>query len=652
MRAVRWCTAGGGLILVAALGAWAPAASASSAWLDRVDLSAPRARAHGPDVAMNAAGDAIVVWARAGIVQAIARPAGGPLAPRVDLTRAGEAATGTQVAIDDAGNAVVVWEGPRGVEATVRSASGSFSEPVNLAADQSRPRVAMDRAGGTVVVWTGSDSVQAAVRPAGGSFSAPIKLSSGDPTDASPEVAIDEAGDAIVVWDSNLNGRSVVQAAVRPAGRSFSAPVWLSAMDEQARGSEVAMGPAGDAVAVWRRYTANGSSVRAAVRPAGGSFSTPVDVAPSGSSPHAAVDRAGNAAVVWTSYSGPDSSGAWAAFRPAGGSFSTPVPLANPGEPSDWPRVAMDQGGNTIAVWQGSSGARAAVRPAGGSFSAAVHLSADQQGYSGPIDSPQVAMDAAGNGMAVWAGAEGSARIVQAAGHDGARPQLHGIVVPPTGVVGRPVSFAVSPLDVWSPITTSWAFGDGASTSDTAPTHTYAAPGTYTVGVSATDALANSTSATRAITITPAPASLFPSGVHEPRGPVISGLRLRPTAFRAARSGASAKAASARTGTRISYALDTQARVRFTVQRATSGRRVGKRCRKTTRANHARKPCTRFTSVPGSFTRARNAGRDRFTFSGRLGGRALRPGRHRLVVTPIAGTRTGVTKRAPFRILR
>lgn len=203
------------------------------------------------------------------------------------------------------------------------------------------------------------------------------------------------------------------------------------------------MGPAGDAVAVWQRNTADGSSVRAAVRPAGGSFSTPVDVAPSGSSPHAAVDRAGNAAIVWNSYGDPDS-GAWAALRPAGGSFSTPVPLAAPGEYVDWPQVAMDQAGNTIAVWQGSS-IVAAVRPAGGSFSAAVQLSAGQR-YVG---SPQVAMDAAGNGMVVWADAEdGSGRIVRAAEYDGASPQLHGIAVPPTSVVGRPVSFVVSPLDV------------------------------------------------------------------------------------------------------------------------------------------------------------------------------------------------------------
>ena len=40
------------------------------------------------------------------------------------------------------------------------------------------------------------------------------------------------------------------------------------------------------------------------------------------------MDRAGNAAIDWNSYGDPDSS-AWAALRPAGGSFSTPVPLAS-----------------------------------------------------------------------------------------------------------------------------------------------------------------------------------------------------------------------------------------------------------------------------------------------------------------------------------
>jgi hypothetical protein len=133
---------------------------------------------------------------------------------------------------------------------------------------------------------------------------------------------------------------------------------------------------------------------------------------------------------------------------------------------------------------------------------------------------------------------------------------------------------------------------------------------------------------------------------------VLSGLRISPTAFRAARSGPSARAAARRRGAIVSFRLDRAASVRFRVERALKGRRVGRRCVKPERSNRRRRGCTRYRRLRGSFTRAGAAGRNRFRFTGRFGGRTLRPGRYRLVATPRAGTRSGKPKRAHFRIKR
>jgi hypothetical protein len=54
----------------------------------------------------------------------------------------------------------------------------------------------------------------------------------------------------------------------------------------------------------------------------------------------------------------------------------------------------------------------------------------------------------------------------------------------------------------------------------------------------------------------------------------------------------------------------------------------------------------------GGFTRSRPAGPDRFTFSGRLAGRALAAGSYRLLATPPADGRSGAPARAPLRIVR
>lgn len=132
----------------------------------------------------------------------------------------------------------------------------------------------------------------------------------------------------------------------------------------------------------------------------------------------------------------------------------------------------------------------------------------------------------------------------------------------------------------------------------------------------------------------------------------VTALRVSPSAFRAARTGASVRPVAGRPGTRVSYRLNIAASVRFAVERRSAGRRVGGRCVATSRVNRRRAPCIRYVRMPGSFTRNRPAGQDRFTFSGRLASRSLLPARYRLLATPRAKGRTGATRRASFRIAR
>jgi hypothetical protein len=139
-----------------------------------------------------------------------------------------------------------------------------------------------------------------------------------------------------------------------------------------------------------------------------------------------------------------------------------------------------------------------------------------------------------------------------------------------------------------------------------------------------------------------------PPDTTRPQG---SALRLAPVAFRPlTRGGPVARVAR---GTLVTFRLSEAARVRFTVARARPGRRVGRRCVAPRRSNARRPRCTRYVSVRGSFTVAGVAGANRFRFSGRLAGRALRPGRHRLTGTPTdaAGNR-GRPFSAGFTILR
>ena len=107
-----------------------------------------------------------------------------------------------------------------------------------------------------------------------------------------------------------------------------------------------------------------------------------------------------------------------------------------------------------------------------------------------------------------------------------------------------------------------------------------------------------------------------------------------------------------RRGTTFRYSLSEAARVLFTIQRARPGRRVGGRCRKPTRANRTRPRCTRYVRI-GRFAQLAGTGTIRKRFSGRIGRRTLRPGRHRavLVATDAAGNRS-TPRRLRFRIVR
>jgi DNA-binding beta-propeller fold protein YncE len=131
--------------------------------------------------------------------------------------------------------------------------------------------------------------------------------------------------------------------------------------------------------------------------------------------------------------------------------------------------------------------------------------------------------------------------------------------------------------------------------------------------------------------------------------PRLSALKLLPRRFKAARKGATISAAPP--GAKVTYKLSENAKVRFRIERALPGRRVGKRCQKPRRSNRHHKRCTRFSTLRGSFARQSKAGRNSFHFSGRLRGRKLAPGRYRLraVATDAAGNASR-PRRTGFRV--
>jgi hypothetical protein len=132
----------------------------------------------------------------------------------------------------------------------------------------------------------------------------------------------------------------------------------------------------------------------------------------------------------------------------------------------------------------------------------------------------------------------------------------------------------------------------------------------------------------------------------------VTSLRLSPRSFAAAARGGTVGKVTRRKGTNVLYTVSDSAHVRFTLKQARVGRRVSGECRKRTANNRRARRCTRYVQLRGSIDLEAVQGENRFKFTGRWGGKRLRPGRYKLIATAIdANGIAGKPKVARFRIV-
>jgi len=113
--------------------------------------------------------------------------------------------------------------------------------------------------------------------------------------------------------------------------------------------------------------------------------------------------------------------------------------------------------------------------------------------------------------------------------------------------------------------------------------------------------------------------------------------------------------AAVKAGTTFRYSLSEESTVRITIERALPGRRARKRsgpCRAPTRSRAKNRKCTRYKRSGTLIRKGEGPGRDSTAFSGRIGRKALKPGRYRatLRATDAAGNRS-TAKRLRFTVV-
>ena len=320
----------------------------------------------------------------------------------VAVNQAGAMAAGGTFTATDGTMHVQVCTSPDGKTWQATDLGPGGSEPHG----GQHPAVAVSPDGHVVAVWGSAVGcpaacdyiVQAAVRPPGGAWGAPVTLT----TDlyfggGGIVLGMDGAGNAIAAWVGNYADAS--HYAVLPAGGKWGPVQPLSNGNVQgaAHGLGLAVSPDGKVVVAFAN---KGDAVWAASGTVLGGLSTPVFVAAGDyrntSAPKVAVDDAGQASLVWSLTGRTE-----AATRSPGGTWSAPAVLAS--QSSSSVATTIDGAGNAISVF----GSSYSWHPAGGSWGPASPLPTGSSGGLVAADPAGtfVYADSGGNAFTFVAGA-------------------------------------------------------------------------------------------------------------------------------------------------------------------------------------------------------------------------------------------------------
>jgi len=415
--------------------------SADGAWGTAELLDTDNAGdAFAPQVAFDPSGNAIAVWHQSdGAGNRIWTNryiigSGWGTASMIDTENTG--AKNPQVDVNASGNAFAVWEQYDGSHwniwanryvAESRGVAGSWGTATQIESnvgDANFPQVTIDRYGHAIAVWQQHDGSRYNIWASryfnwgGGWGTAEIIEYSNAGSALHPQVAIDASGNAFVVWKQQDGSSQNVWSnrffdTFNGWGGGWGTAMLLETSDGVADMPQVAVNASGNAIAVWsqsgsiwaRRYT-DGLGWRDATLIEVGSVNV--------ISPQVAINASGNAIAVWQQHYG-SRSDIWAkhyspGYLGIGGSWDTAVLIDNSEGPA-WgsPQVAIDASGNAIAVWgQANAMGYDGVQNiwsnryvAGSGWGTAELIETDDTGYDGASD-PQVAIDFRGNATAVW----------------------------------------------------------------------------------------------------------------------------------------------------------------------------------------------------------------------------------------------------------
>lgn len=614
------------------------------------------------------------------------RPPGGSLGEVQAL--GGATSSSLTVAAGGDGRFVAAWVESGDVRvATLLPGTTSFGSPTTVAPEAETAQeveLAVDASGNATALWwtvdpTGGGAsasrLRATVIPADGSppssqlldeTSAPAGISLGY---LHPAIALNSNGAGVAGWvqtllDTGTGTRAAyLRDALRRAGETFGAPQLrdqAAAADPPNNASEylnappsVAINDAGDVGVAWVKGKNNQGPE---LKYVGGTLETlgpdeqPV---PSGTvfgAPQIVLDQDGRTTLALLGL--PDNKTPIrpiVVFRPRGGPFGGLEPLLDRPDNNAYVVLVASRAGNELLVYTSAAASfdvRAVAAERGASFgpphTIVSDLSASAQASAG--------LGPSGDGVVLWR--PNDRQTVTAVGYDHSPPVLRDLTIPSSLTAGSSALFSVQPFDIWGPVTSSWAFGDGGSADGASVSHTFDSAGDRTVSVTATDGVGNASTASGPVSVSalPVPAGPTPPAPDTTK-PAISSFAATPSTFAVGPKSTPLVARVARRTT-FRFQLSEPGSVTIAIARQLRGKRSGKRCVPPSKKLAKKKSCKRYKTV-GTLKRTGVGGANKVAFTGRLGKKALALGRYRasIVATDPAGNKS-VAKTASFKIVK
>ena len=325
------------------------------------------------------------------------------------------------------GDAIAVWLQDDGAHSQIRYsrytvATGTWSAADTIAVGDSpanSPQVAVDSDGNILAVWTMMNSAHTDVMAryynvSASSWGGIQILDTNNYTPQAPQVAFESHGNAFATWRQGYDGShlGIYVNRFSPAtgwGGDYRID---SGANYIVGGPDVAFDGHDFAFVVWAKDIGSSSDILACRYDPNNGWGSVMPVendSDVGSNSQLAVDKDGNAYVVWEEWDG-SRRNIFANRYAYGNGWETPTqPLENSTNSATYPQITVDGDGRVTAIWtQGNSvNANTYIPGSGWSGREVINSTAGSNPYSA-----QISANAAGDTVAIWWQWDGSARSI------------------------------------------------------------------------------------------------------------------------------------------------------------------------------------------------------------------------------------------------